>query len=109
MLPSQADNPRLSGSVVKQRIDMDQQRIRTLLHCPIECVVYLRLGAGIYDDDFDPDAAAGGDEVFCIGGIWILGIDQDGNDRRSGVQQLEELDALRSKLAIDERDPGDVA
>src|SRR5262245_42065349 len=73
-----------------------------LLHRPIECLLYLRFGAGIDDDDLDPDAAAGGHEGFCIGDVRILGIDQYGNDRRPGVQQPEQLDALRSKLAVDE-------
>jgi len=82
VLPGQGDNLLLPPSVVEQRIDMDQQRIGMLLHGPIKCLLYLRFGAGIHDDDVDADAAAGRHEGFDIGGVRILGIDQDGDDRR---------------------------
>ena len=108
MLRSQGDNLRLA-LIVEQRIDMDQQRISTLFHRPIECLFQLRFGAGIDDNNFDTDAATGGLEGLRIGGVRIFGIDQYGDDRRLGVQQPEQLDAFRSKLAIDEGYPGDIA
>ena len=88
---------------------MDQQPIGMLLHRPIECPFDLRFGAGIDDDDLDPDTATGSLEGLCISGVRILGIDQDCNDCRLGVHQPEQLDAFGSKLAIDESYAGDVA
>src|SRR5262249_49091498 len=70
---------------------------------------FFRLSAGINDDDLDPDAAAGGYEGFCISNVRILWIDQHSNDCRPRVQQPEQLDAFRPKLAVDEADAGDVA
>jgi hypothetical protein len=58
---------RLTPLIIKQRIDMDQRRIHTLFHCPVECLLQLRFGAGIDDNDFDADATAGGLVGFCIG------------------------------------------
>src|SRR5262249_27417276 len=76
---------------------------------PIECFLYFRLGAGIDDDDLDPDAAAGGYEGSCISNVRILWIDQHSNDCRPRVQQPEQLDAFRPKLAVDEAYAGDIA
>lgn len=59
MLPGQGDNLLLPPSLVEQRIDMDPQRIGMLLHGPIKCLLYLRLGAGIHNDDIDADAGCG--------------------------------------------------
>ena len=108
MLPGQGDNLLLPPSVVAQRIDMDQQRIGMLLHGPIKCLLYLRLSAGIHNDDVDADAAAGRHECFGIGCVRVLGIGQDSDDHRLGVQQPQQLDALGSELAVDEADPGHV-
>src|SRR5262245_3393398 len=88
---------------------MDEQRIGMLLKGPIECLLYFRFGAGIDNYDFDADAVTGVLEGFCIGGVRILGIDQHGNGRRLGIQQPEQLDALRSQLAVDEGYPCDIA
>ena len=48
-------------------------------------------------------------KVFASAAFGFFGIDQDGNDRRLGVQQPEQLDAFGSELAVDEGNAGDVA
>ena len=67
-----SDNLRLPRAIIEQRIDMDQQCIRMLLHCLIECLLQFCLGAGGDDDDLYADAVAGASAG--IGSVRILGL-----------------------------------
>jgi hypothetical protein len=73
MLRSQCDNLKLT-IIVEQRIDMDKERVRTLLHCPVECLLQLRFGAGVEDNNFDSDALTGDLEGLRIAAFGFLGL-----------------------------------
>ena len=93
----------------KGRIRIDHERVRVLAHNPGKCRLDVCLSLDFDDLDSRRDRGCGLRHVFHVPlDTWIVGVDENGNNRRFWRDLPQEPEPLCAERARDHTHPGQV-